>query len=298
MKFTEEQILYFQREMPHCDPEFFDYLRSIDCSQITITSVPEGTFVYPHEPVLIIEGPLAICQVLETPILNLCNFASLITTNATRLCYAAGNTTIVEFGLRRAQGPDGGMSASRYSYMGGCAGTSNTLAGMKYNLPISGTHAHSFILSFSSLDDVHNYVLNGVNFKEEALKIRQEQHFEEANIGELAAFISYAISFPSKFVALIDTYDSLISGLPNYICVAICLLKAGYKPIGFRLDSGDLAYLSQECYNKLVELEKVYQCGLDKVSIVRSNDINEEVIYSINKQPHHINMSTCFGYGV
>ncbi|KAK8805863.1 hypothetical protein WA158_002519 [Blastocystis sp. Blastoise] len=291
LKFTEEQVLYLQKEMPHCEPEFFDYLRSIDSSELTITAVPEGSFIYPREPIITVEGPLAICQLLETPMLNLCNFASLICTNATRMCYAAGpETKIVEFGLRRAQGPDGGMSASRYSYMGGCEGTSNILAGLKYDIPISGTHAHSYILSHNSLDDIKVSTLNGVDFKEVCLRVREEQGFDEANIGELAAFISYATAFPDKFVALIDTYDSLISGLPNYVCVAVALIKAGYHPIGFRLDSGDLAYLSQECFNIIKKVESVYHLGLDKVCIVCSNDINEEVIYSINKQPHHINM--------
>jgi len=279
---------------------------------------------------MIIEGPLGICQLLETTLLTLVNYPSLITTNAARMVLAAsppkslqsagrdGAATppdhpaqcykppvCVEFGLRRAQGPDGGFSASKYSAVGGFVATSNVQAGKFCGLTISGTHAHSFVQAYSSLTEVaENTVVDkatgeAVQLLPRVLQYREE--FAEKNIhygkttndGELAAFIAYATAFPDTFLCLIDTYQTLESGLQNFIFVALVLDDLGYKPAGVRLDSGDLAYLSMECAKTFQSL-----CAkrpfFSELTIVASNDINEEILHAINKQDHAI---TTYGIG-
>lgn len=160
---------------------------------------------------------------------------------------AGEKVNLMEFGLRRAQGPDGGFSASYYSYIGGFHSTSNVLAGMKLGIPVVGTMAHSFVTSYSDLSSISEEmtILNGVNLKATALKYRKELGFENTNDGELAAFISFARDFPKNFTCLVDTYDTLGSGVPNFLCVGLALIEAGEKPNGIRLDSGDLATLSK-----------------------------------------------------
>jgi nicotinate phosphoribosyltransferase len=213
----------------------------------------------------------------------------------------------VEFGLRRAQGPDGGFSASKYSYLGGFHATSNVLAGKLLDMPIAGTHAHSFVQSYTSLDLVKDAKLKcAAKVGEEGdddlvlllpivLKYRQQLDYNETNDGELAAFVGYAASFPNSFLCLIDTYDTLQSGLRNFILVSLALNDLGYTPRGIRLDSGDLSYLSLECeylFHELAEtMDRGFFYGLD---IVASNDINENVLNSLNKQGHAITM---FGIG-
>ena len=281
--------------MPTCEPEFFDYLASIDASELTVYTMKEGCMIFPHEPIVRVEGPIAICQLLETPLLCMVNYSSLITTNAARHRIAVGETAgLSEFGLRRAQGPDGGMTASKYSYLGGFNSTSNVQAGLAYGIPISGTHAHSYVLSFTSLADIKNPILNGVNIVEEALKVRGENNWPEARESELAAFIAYAISFPMACLCLIDTFDVLKSGLPNYICVAVAMHRAGFKTNGIRIDSGDLAYLSRMIKKEYLAMEEKYNVPFSKMAIVASNDINVDVLYAMNKQSHEI---TSYGIG-
>lgn len=165
------------------DEGFYEYLGNLTMKDVKIVSVPEGTVVYPKIPVIRVEGPLGACQLLETTLLNLVNYATLITTNAVRFRKAAGDDKVLlEFGLRRAQGPDGGMSASRYSYIGGFDATSNLEAGMRYHIPVRGTHAHSFVLSYSSLDDLPDKMFEGVDMVKEALKTRQENGWTETNL--------------------------------------------------------------------------------------------------------------------
>ena len=196
------------------------------------------------------------------------NFASLITTNAARHRIAASSTgrkdiELLEFGLRRAQGPDGGLSASKYSYIGGFDGTSNVLAGKLYQVPVKGTNAHSYVMSFDGTEYVNS---NGgsllelkhrtgrciqTDFLSECVELRKliGRHLriavDEANNGELAAFASYAVAFPSTFVSLIDTYNVIKIGLINFIAVALALHNLDYEARGIRIDSGDLAYLSR-----------------------------------------------------
>lgn len=300
--FKDEQIGYIKKElMPHCDPEFFKWLKKVDCAEIAMYSIKEGTVVFPREPLIRIEGPLATCQLLETTLLTLVNYPSLVATNAARFRIAAGlDKVLLEFGLRRAQGPDGGLSASRYSYMGGFDGSSNVLSGHLFGLPVKGTHAHAFVQAFHGLMDLEGKQhLRGADGKEHDLvkmvtEIREELGFTRTNEGELTAFIAYARSFPQVFLALVDTYDTLKSGVPNFLCVAIALTRLGYSPIGIRLDSGDLAYLSKESRTMFLKAGKQTNTDLTHLKIAASNDINEEVLLSLNQQGHEIDL---FGIG-
>jgi nicotinate phosphoribosyltransferase len=246
-RFSASDIAYLRTAMPSAEEGFWPWLAALDCSAVRLYAVAEGTVVFPREPLLRVEGPLAVCQLLETTLLNLCNFASLVTTNAARMRLAAGvDATVLEFGLRRAQGPDGAMSASRYAFMGGCDATSNVAAGKAFGVPIRGTHAHSMVCAYTSLEDLSTRMLGDKDIVALALKYREELGFHIASKGEMAAFIAFAQAFPKNLLCLVDTYDTLNSGVPNYICVALALLECGYEPRGIRLDSGDLAYLSKE----------------------------------------------------
>lgn len=291
---------YENPAMIGCEPEFFKWLLSIDCSQVRIFSIREGSVVFPRVPLMRIEGPLAVVQLLETTMLNLINYASLVATKAARFRLAAGqDKVLLEFGLRRAQGPDGAFSASRYTYLGGFDSTSNVLAGKMLGIPVKGTHAHSFVSSFSRLSDLKENTLKGCDgriydFTSMVLEIRNQLGFNNTNEGELASFITYAQSFPSGFLALVDTYDTLESGIPNFLCVAIALLKTGYKPVGIRLDSGDLAYLSKKTRDMFFKTGEKHSIDLSYLKIVASNDINEATMESLNRQGHEVDV---FGIG-
>ena len=243
-------------------------------------------------------------QLLETTLLNLVNYPSLVATNASRMRLAAGPAkTLLEFGLRRAQGPDGGLSASKYAYIGGFDGTSHVLAGKLFGISVKGTHAHSFVMSYTGFENLTSTTIASasdptvqVEFVELVLQKRKIMNFENSNNGELAAFIAYAQSFPRGVVALVDTYDTLSSGVPNFICVGWALHELGYKPIGIRLDSGDLAYLSTQARKLFQEVDAKYvrETLFSNCNIAASNDINEEVLMSLNRQGHEINT---FGIG-
>ena len=190
---------------------FLKYLGAVKL-RLDVDAIPEGTVVFPQEPLLRVRGPLLQAQLVETALLNLQNFQSLIATKAARVCLAAQGDPVVEFGLRRAQGIDGALTASRAAYIGGCAGTSNVLAGKVFGIPVKGTHAHSWVMSFDN---------------------------------ELDAFSVYADALPNNCIFLVDTYDT-IAGVRHAIEVGKRLRKRGHKLAGIRLDSGDLAYLSVE----------------------------------------------------
>ena len=301
-RFNDEDIAYLQEILPKCDRGFFEWLRSIDCSKIKVWGMDEGTIAFPRVPLLRAEGPLATAQLLETGLLNCVNYASLVTTNAARYRLAAGTKpTLLEFGLRRAQGRDGGLSASRYAYLGGFDGTSNVLAGMKFGIPVRGTMAHSFVQTFSDLKDLSETTIlnpNGekVEFVETVLRARRELGFENSNAGELAAFIAYAQAFPDGFLALVDSYDTLGSGVPNFICVALALHSVGYRALGIRIDSGDLPYLSGLSRVMLSSAGKTYNAPLQDSIILVSNDINEEKLLSFNE--HGQQGTAIDGYGI
>ncbi len=299
-RFTDAEIDYLKGELTGCDPSFFDWLRTLDASRIRIEAMAEGTVVFPRLPLLRVEGPLAEVQLLETTLLTLVNYPSLVATNAARFRLAAGeDKTLIEFGLRRAQGPDGGVSASIYSYIGGFDATSNVLAGELFGIPVKGTHAHSYVQSYRSLDELKSREITDPggqrhDFVGQVLTCRHELGGEHTNEGELAAFVSYAQAFPDAFLALVDTYDTLGSGIPNFLAVALALHRLGYQPVGIRLDSGDLAHLSREARRMFRDVSRHQGVPFDKLIIVASNEINESVLVSLDKQGHAIDS---FGIG-
>jgi nicotinate phosphoribosyltransferase len=298
--FTEDHIAYLAEQMPHAEKGFFDWLKSVDCSKMKIYALKEGTIAYPRVPLMRVQGPIAIGQMFETAALTLTNYPSLMTTNSAKYRLTVGfEKGLIEFGLRRAQGPDGGVSASRYSYLGGFDGTSNVLAGYLFGVPIRGTHAHSYVQSFTGIADLKDHSLVGADgedhdFVKIILEIRGQLGFNHTNEGELASFIAYAQAFPRGFMALVDTYDTLKSGVPNFICVALALFKIGYKPIGVRLDSGDLSYLSKGTRRMLNTVGDRTDPNLSKCTILASNEINRAVLTSLGLQGHEIDV---FGIG-
>ena len=297
-KFTAADIAFVRSTMPpDTDPQYLDWLASLDMTGVKIYACMEGTFCFPRIPVMRIEGPLGVGQLLETTLLNLLNYASLMATNATRFRAAAGeDKKLLEFGLRRAQGPNGALSASKYAFIGGFDGTSNVLAGKLFDIPVRGTHAHSFVQAYSGLEQLQKRTLDGKDFVSMVLSFRDRLGFT-TNDGELAAFIAYTLAFPSSLLALIDTYDVLGSGLPNFICVALALHDLGRKAIGIRLDSGDLAYLSREVRKEFQRVANLFgkeHSYFAKLMIVASNDINEEVLHALRDQGHEIDS---FGIG-
>ena len=241
----------------HFDGEDLDYLKSLNCfSQAfldklkdfrftgEIYSVREGEMVFPYEPIVVVRAPLFEAQLVETALLNILNHQTLIATKAARVTSVAGDN-VMEFGLRRAQGPDAGIYGARAAMIGGCNGTSNVLAAKMFGIPPKGTHAHSFVMSFDS---------------------------------ELEAFRAYAESYPDNCLLLVDTYDTLRSGVPNAIKVFDELRKKGHEPVGIRLDSGDLAYLSKKARKMLDE------AGYPKAVICASGDLDEVSIASLKSQ--------------
>uniref|UniRef100_A0A8D8VF42 Nicotinate phosphoribosyltransferase n=1 Tax=Cacopsylla melanoneura TaxID=428564 RepID=A0A8D8VF42_9HEMI len=325
-RYSDSDIEYLKETLPPCvEEDFYEFLQSVTAERVTVYAIQEGSVVFPRVPLLRVEGPLIIVQLLETTLLTLVNFASLMATNAARYRLAAGrNVSLLEFGLRRAQGPDGGLSASKYAYAGGFDGTSNVLAGKMYNIPVRGTHAHAYITSFNGLNDlqlklaqryfvdINDLVSNKQTLQDRgsgqdadllALSITWRNKIapildvltDEASDGELAALISYAIAFPDGFMALVDTYDVKRSGLLNFCAVALALNDIGYRAVGIRIDSGDLAYLSNKARDTFVKIATTYNIPwFAKLQIVASNDINEETILSLNEQDHKID---CFGIG-
>ena len=299
-KFSQTDVDYVKTIIPGANEKFFDWLLTVDCSQVKVYSLKEGTVCFPRVPLLRIEGPIAICQLLETPLLVLVNYATLVATNAARHRRAAGSgKTLLEFGLRRAQGPDGALSASRYCYLGGFDGSSNVLAGKVFDVTPRGTMAHSFVTSYRGQDDLPpaSRMVKSLDDGEEkdlydiALKYYKDLNKGTQNLGELKAFVSYAASYPSSTLCLVDTYNTLCSGVPNFICVALALHQLGHKAIGIRLDSGDLAYLSREARRMFQEAGKKH--GVDyfqKMTIVASNDLKETTILSLNQQGHEIDV--------
>lgn len=303
-RFTEDDISYLKstNALSHCEDGFFEYLASMDkaIASTKVYAVDEGTVVFPRCPLITIEGPLGVGQLLETTLLNLVNYPSLIATNASRMVLRAKGIPCIEFGLRRAQGPDGACTASKYSFVGGFVGTSNVQAGKSFGIPISGTHAHSYVQSFVSLADASGLTLfnkksqREEGFLETVLKYRTTT--TETNDGELAAFCNYACAFPTSCLCLIDTYNTLESGLPNFVAVGKALDDFGYLPKGIRLDSGDLVALSNACK---MEFERVCEepgrsAAFGNLTIVASNDINEAVLEEFSKTEHSL---TAFGIG-
>ena len=251
----EESDLAYLAELKGSDAQplfeaaFLDYLRQLKFS-CDVDAIPEGTVVFPQEPLLRVRGPIMQGQILETVLLNMINFPTLIATKAARICHATRGEPVLEYGLRRAQGIDGALTASRAAYIGGCSATSNVLAGKLFGIPVKGTHAHSWVMSFDS---------------------------------ELEAFQKYAEAMPNNSVFLVDTYNTL-AGVRNAVKVGGWLRKRGHELLGIRLDSGDLAYLSIEA-RKILDAG-----GFPKAVIIGSNDLDENIIASLKEQGATINV--------
>lgn len=295
-KFSEEDLNYIRKNLDGDCDSFIDYLRKFDTSKLKIYAPPEGTVVFPRAPLLRVEGPIAYCQLIETPLLNAINFPTLICTNALRFKVHAGDRTLMEFGLRRAQGSDGAMAATKYSYMGLFDCTSNILAGQLYNIPVAGTVAHSFVTSFYDISQLestkipHKETGEMIDLLECAQKVFAEMNFTPMK-QETVAFIAQARCYPNNFLALVDTYDTLNSGIPNFLGVSYGLEQAGYSGKGVRLDSGDLAELSKQTRAMFKEFANKYGIPhAEKYIISASNDINEKNLIWLEEVGHEIDM--------
>jgi nicotinate phosphoribosyltransferase len=247
-KFQPDDLAYLAKLTgsdgnPLFENKFLDYLDALKFA-CDVDAVVEGSVVFPHEPLLRISGPLLQGQLLETALLNILNFQTLIATKAARICLAAKGERVIEFGLRRAHGSDGALAASRAAYVGGCIGTSNVLAGKVFGIPVLGTHAHSWVMAFPT---------------------------------ELAAFRAYAEALPGNCILLVDTYES-IEGVRHALEVGRWLRTLGKELSGIRLDSGDLTYLSIQARKILDE------AGFKSTKILASNDLDEHIISSLNEQ--------------
>jgi nicotinate phosphoribosyltransferase len=254
LRFSSEDLDYLasvpgRDGAPVFDSEFLRELERFELA-LDVDAVPEGTLVFPNEPLVRVRGPFLQAQLVETALLNLFNFQTLIATKAARVVHAAEGDEVIEFGLRRAQGPDGGVGASRAAWIGGCHATSNVLAGKIFGIPLRGTHAHSWVMAFDS---------------------------------EIESFEAYARAMPNNTVLLVDTFDTL-EGVRNAVKIALALREQGQELVGIRLDSGDLAYLSIEARRILDE------AGLADAKIVATNDLDEEIITSLKQQGAKINV--------
>lgn len=249
IRFSEEDIAYL-RSLGLFDEEFLEYLRTFRFTG-DLYAVPEGTVVFPEEPIITVRAPILEAQFVETALLNMVNHQTLIASKSAKVAYAAKGDTVMEFGLRRAQGPDAGVYGARASVIGGCRSTSNVLAGKLFDIPVAGTHAHSWVMNFPS---------------------------------EYEAFRAYAKLFPDACLLLVDTYDTLRSGVPNAIRVFDELRAAGHEPKGIRLDSGDLAYLSKRARKMLDD------AGYPNAIICASGDLDEYLINSLKNQGAKIDL--------
>lgn len=254
LKFSADDVQYLGRLRGNdgqslFNEPFLNYLQRLKFDG-DVWAIPEGEIVFPHEPLLRLEGNLLDVQLLETALLTVMNFSTLVTTKAARIKAAAAGDPVLEFGLRRAQGIDGGLTASRSAYLGGCDGTSNVWAGRYYSIPVKGTHAHSWVMVFPD---------------------------------ELTAFEAYAAALPNNSTLLVDTYNT-IEGTKNAIRVGKQLAERGHQLLGIRLDSGDLAELSKAARSLLDE------AGMHDVNIVASNDLDEYRIKELKEQGAKINV--------
>ena len=249
IRFTEKDLAYL-RSLGLFDESFLSYLRDFRFTG-DVYAVPEGTLIFPEEPILTVRAPLCEAQFVETALLNIVNHQTLIATKSAKVAYAARGDTVMEFGLRRAQGPDAGVYGARASVIGGCRSTSDVLAGEMFGIPVAGTHAHSWVMNFPS---------------------------------EYEAFLAYAELFPDACLLLVDTYNTLRSGVPNAIKVFDILRKKGHEPKGIRLDSGDLAYLSKRARRMLDD------AGYPEAIICASGDLDEYLIASLKSQGAKIDL--------
>ena len=249
LRFEEKDLAYL-RSIGIFPDNFLERLKNFRFTG-DVRALPEGTVVFPYEPIMTVTAPICEAQLVEAALLNILNFQTLIATKARRICHAAAPASVLEFGLRRAQAPDASLYGARAAVIGGCSSTSNVLCAKMFHLPPKGTHAHSWVMSFPT---------------------------------ELDAFMAYADTYPDNCLLLVDTYDTLKSGVPNAIKVFDYLKGKGHKPVGIRLDSGDLAYLSKEA-RKMLDA-----AGHSDCKIFASSDIDENVLLALNSQDAKIDV--------
>lgn len=249
LHFGEEEIEYL-RGLNIFNDKFLSYLKDFRFTG-DIYAVPEGTVVFPGEPILTVKAPVMQAQLIETALLNIINFQTLIASKSAKICYEAKDSAVMEFGLRRAQAPDAGILGARAAVIGGCSSTSNVLAGKMFDIPVAGTHAHSWVMNFED---------------------------------EYTAFKAYADVYPNNTLLLVDTFDTLNQGVPNAIKVFDYLKEKGFKPRGIRLDSGDLAYLSKRARQMLDN------AGHTDTIICASGDLDERSINSLIHQGAKIDL--------
>ena len=248
LNFGEDEIAYL-KSLGIFDPGFLEYLKTFKFTG-DIYAVPEGTVVFPGEPIFTVKAPVMQAQLIEAAVLNIINHQTLIASKAAKVCAAAKGDNVMEFGLRRAQGPDAGIYGARAAIIGGCSSTSNVLAGQMFGVKVSGTHAHSWVMDFPS---------------------------------EYEAFKAYSETYPDATLLLVDTYDTLKSGIPNAIKVFDELKAKGKRPLGIRIDSGDLAYTTKRAREMLDE------AGYPDAIICASGDLDERLVQSLKQQGAKIN---------
>lgn len=248
LNFGEDEIAYL-KSLGIFDPGFLEYLKTFKFTG-DIYAVPEGTVVFPGEPIFTVKAPVMQAQLIEAAVLNIINHQTLIASKAAKVCAAAKGDNVMEFGLRRAQGPDAGIYGARAAIIGGCTSTSNVLAGQMFGVKVSGTHAHSWVMDFPS---------------------------------EYEAFKAYSETYPDATLLLVDTYDTLKSGIPNAIKVFDELKAKGKRPLGIRIDSGDLAYTTKRAREMLDE------AGYPDAIICASGDLDERLVQSLKQQGAKIN---------
>lgn len=248
LNFGENEISYL-KSLGIFDDGFLEYLKTLKFTG-DIYAVPEGTVVFPGEPIFTVKAPVMQAQLIEAAVLNIINHQTLIASKAAKVCAAARGDNVMEFGLRRAQGPDAGIYGARAAIIGGCSSTSNVLAGQMFGVKVSGTHAHSWVMDFPS---------------------------------EYEAFKAYSETYPDATLLLVDTYDTLKSGIPNAIKVFDELKAKGKRPLGIRIDSGDLAYTTKRAREMLDE------AGYPDVIICASGDLDERLVQSLKQQGAKIN---------
>ena len=248
LNFGENEITYL-KSLGIFDDGFLEYLKTLKFTG-DIYAVPEGTVVFPGEPIFTVKAPVMQAQLIEAAVLNIINHQTLIASKAAKVCAAAKGDNVMEFGLRRAQGPDAGIYGARAAIIGGCSSTSNVLAGQMFGVKVSGTHAHSWVMDFPS---------------------------------EYEAFKAYSETYPDATLLLVDTYDTLKSGIPNAIKVFDELKAKGKRPLGIRIDSGDLAYTTKRAREMLDE------AGYPDAIICASGDLDERLVQSLKQQGAKIN---------
>lgn len=296
--FTQTDIEYLQDTLPNnIETGFFHYLLELNTKCVTLFAQKEGTIVNPNVPLIVLHGPLAVLQLLETPILNCINFPTLIATNAARYRCVCPDKPLLEGGMRRAQGPNGALTATKYAYLGGFNSTSNIAAGKLLGIPVKGTLSHSYISCHGDLpSDLSSFAISqnfnlAISSKYYLQQIRLILNLEVNTVqSELHAFLTFSMAFPFAFFCLIDTYDVMHSGLPNYLAVACALSDAGYKPLGLRLDSGNIEKLVCDIrQNCALVAQQLCKNWIVSLHIFVSGDLNLNRVKQLEKSGARVN---------